>query len=466
MKPVLTRKKTLTLALVYSATAIAALIAALASFYLAPRPELDPAIEEIVPGNIQGFAARNKNKILLLGVDGASWKVMEPLLNEGRMPNMQRLIREGASGRLKSLPVMMSPRIWTTILTGQLPAKHGITDFLIEGSPPKSYHRKVAALWDMLGDMKSSAFIGFWATWPPEKFNGIMVSDYLGHRSDQDKSGEFSKKNKHLTSPPGFLNEIIEKGLLRRREDLKNEFYKKFTGGPVAEAEEEELFGAWLNVYATIYWQDIVFRDIAQYILTTYHPDLTAVYFQGIDSVQHLFWAYHEPGKFENIQPEPIERYGDIINEYNCLQDEWTGLLCAQADRDTTVIIVSDHGFKPKSLEIYQKNRKSPWYYLSGDHDTYGVITMAGPPIKKGYVIQNARVQDITPTILYLLGLPVSEDMDGRVLTGAITPAYKSSHPIYTVKHYPKLQDAKMQEGIPELDERMKDRLKALGYIR
>jgi predicted AlkP superfamily phosphohydrolase/phosphomutase len=370
---------------------------------------------------------------------------------------------------LQSFPIheIKSPAVWTTILTGTLPNKHGITDFRINGSPPKSYHRKVAAIWNMLGDFRTSAHIGFWATWPPEAINGIMVSDYLGLRSDQDTTEEFKSGSRPLTHPPTFLDEISDLGLLKDRRDLIQDFYARFTEGEVPEEEQRQLFGHWLNVYATIYWQDRVFKDIGEYVLSQYQPDLTTIYFQGIDSVQHLFWAYHEPEKFENISPKHVERYGDVINEYYSLMDQWIGSITALVDENTTIAIVSDHGARAKPLKQYRKDRNSRWYHLSGAHDVNGVLILVGPTIKESYTLEQARVQDITPTLLYLLGLPVGLDMAGEVLTDAVTPPFKRAQPIYTIPGYSRPQVATSGDSdFPELDDKAIERLKALGYIK
>jgi len=433
---------------------------------LLPRKiDLEPEVRRAEYADVSRLAARNRNKVLLLAVDGTSWNVLDPLLESGELPHIAALIAGGTHGRLKSLKVMKSPVIWTTMLTGCMPEKHGITDFLIEGKPPRSYQRKTPALWNMLGEAKSSASIGFWATWPPEPVNGFMISDYVGMRSEEDETEEFRRMAESLTHPPGLMEEIAREGDLRDKQVCIGEFYDKFTRGPVSEEEGRELFGSWLDTYALIYQQDIMFKDIARYLVARYHPDLTGVYFRGIDSVQHLFWAYREPERFEAIPPAAVERYGDIIDNYYRLQDEWIGELCALVDRDTTVILVSDHGFKAKPLERYRKDRDSLWYHLSGDHDTYGVIIMSGPPIKKGCTLLEARVEDIAPTVLYLMGFPVSDDMDGKVLTSAFTPSYKYSHPLYTIAQYPR-ERREAQEAVGSLDDDARKRLKALGYIQ
>ena len=87
--------------------------------------------------------------------------------------------------------------------------------------------------------------------------------------------------------------------------------------------------------------------------------------------------------------------------------------------------------------------------------------------MKGSHTLEQARVQDITPTLLYLLGLPVAQDMAGEVLTDAFTTSYKRAQPIYTIPGYSRRYEATLEDtDFPELDDKAIERLKALGYIK
>ena len=75
--------------------------------------------------------ALKNQKILLFGMDGATWRIMQPMFEQGRLPNLQRLCKIGTSGVLQSLEPMISPAIWTSIASGKLPDKHGVWDFVV-----------------------------------------------------------------------------------------------------------------------------------------------------------------------------------------------------------------------------------------------------------------------------------------------------------------------------------------------
>ena len=86
-------------------------------------------------------------KLLLLGIDGATWRVLDPLLQAGNLPNLKRLIARGASGVLRSFEYSASPVAWTTIATGKMPAKHNIKDFRVSRRDLRA--RQV---WDILAE--------------------------------------------------------------------------------------------------------------------------------------------------------------------------------------------------------------------------------------------------------------------------------------------------------------------------
>ena len=125
-------------------------------------------------------------RILLIGLDGADWDTLGPLIAAGRMPNVKSLVDHGAYGPLRSYDPMISPLLWTTIVTGVGPDAHGVADFqaIDEATgrrvPITSRFRKVKAAWDILSESgKSSGFVAWWASYPAEKVNGFQVSNLV-----------------------------------------------------------------------------------------------------------------------------------------------------------------------------------------------------------------------------------------------------------------------------------------------
>ena len=121
------------------------------------------------------------NPVVLVGIDGASWIAIEDLWQQGRLPNLRALAERGVTTDLQ--PVAdISPVIWTSFVTGVRPERHGITDFLLPTTggdvPVSSTNRKVPAIWNMLTTLdRRVAVLGWWASWPAEEVNGVVVSD-------------------------------------------------------------------------------------------------------------------------------------------------------------------------------------------------------------------------------------------------------------------------------------------------
>src|SRR5580693_8990898 len=128
-------------------------------------------------------------RVLLVGWDAADWKVIHPLMDAGKMPNLQRLVKNGASGQIATLHPPLSPMLWTSIATGKRPFKHGIHGFsepTPDGrgvQPVTNLSRKSKALWNILNQNGlRSVVIGWWPSHPAEPIEGVMVSDHY-HRA-------------------------------------------------------------------------------------------------------------------------------------------------------------------------------------------------------------------------------------------------------------------------------------------
>ena len=131
-------------------------------------------------------------RAVVIGIDSADWKVIDALVAEERMPNLKALRERGTSGPIQTLvDFPLSPVIWTSVVTGKTPAKHGITWFLVDQRdgqrvPVRSHNRKVKALWNILAERGLLATsVGWWASYPAENIGeGVIVSDALGFHGD------------------------------------------------------------------------------------------------------------------------------------------------------------------------------------------------------------------------------------------------------------------------------------------
>ena len=132
-----------------------------------------------------GAAPAPRGRVLLVGIDGASLKVANPMLRNGELPNLASIAQQGVYGPLRSHAPISSPRIWTSIATGKYPKRHGILSFAREDADGgrrlyRSSDRNGHALWNIASDAgKRVAVVNWWTTYPVEAVNGVMVSDHL-----------------------------------------------------------------------------------------------------------------------------------------------------------------------------------------------------------------------------------------------------------------------------------------------
>jgi predicted AlkP superfamily phosphohydrolase/phosphomutase/tetratricopeptide (TPR) repeat protein len=361
-------------------------------------------------------------KVLLVGWDAADWKVIRPLMDAGKMPNVLRLVKNGASGQIATLHPPISPMLWTSIATGKRPFKHGIHGFsepTLDGSgvqPVTNLSRKSKALWNIFNQNElRSVVIGWWPSHPAEPINGVMVSDHF-HRAGGplDQGWPLPANAVH----PLELAETLAN--LRVHPDvLVPEMVEPFV--PLAkdiDQDKDDRLALFLRTLA----ECTSVHAAALWLLDNQPWDFFAVYYDAIDHFCHGFMKYHPPRQ-SWIGERDFELYHNVVSMAYQFHDQMLGTLLEKAGDDTAVILMSDHGFHPDHL------RPSSIPDIPAgptvEHRDFGVLAISGPAIKKGELLHGASVLDVTPTILTLYELPVGEDMDGKVLSQAFIEAPK-----------------------------------------
>ena len=125
----------------------------------------------------------NKRKVLVIGVDGATFDIITPLVQSGDLPNFAKLMARGSYGELKSTMPILSPVAWTTFATGVRPGKHGIFNFLARKDntyavvPASSAQRRVKPVWKVAGEHDRKVIVmNVPASFPPDEVNGMMIA--------------------------------------------------------------------------------------------------------------------------------------------------------------------------------------------------------------------------------------------------------------------------------------------------
>src|SRR5581483_8739308 len=233
-------------------------------------------------------------RTIVLALDGMDPDVVGMLVSEGQLPHFARLVREGASGRLRSIPPLLSPIIWTTIATGKSAEIHGIGHFVAVDDqtgaalPVTSQMRRVKAIWNILSDAgRRVAVVGWWATWPAESVRGVMVTDHTSYHFllSPGTNGEVDAAG--TIAPPEIAAEL--RPLVRRPADMSASDVAPFIHVSAEDLARPFDFNDDVSHFRWALATGETYRRIGLHLWKTQHPDLLLVYLEGVDSVSHLF---------------------------------------------------------------------------------------------------------------------------------------------------------------------------------
>lgn len=397
-------------------------------------------------------------RVLLVGIDGASLRMIEPLLEKGLLPHLARLRDEGVSGPLRSILPLQSPRIWNSIATGKRPGKHGILSFAYADKDKKLHlylgsDRKVHALWNIVSDAGLSvSVINWWNTYPPEKINGVMVSDHIRAsevENREDISGASETPTGALIYPQHRQSRLMS---LLAIDKPPISFDNPFAGND--RLPHPIMNGPRLSSY---FREDGDILRLALEIESTEQPDVMLVFFPGIDRVSHFLWGMIEPPDAypEGLRPSPSERKAgaEAFKRYYEYTDALLGMLFSRYSADDLVLVLSDHGFE-SGVDFAM---------LTGSHHSQkaqdGVIFARGPGIAARTSAGKISVLDITPTILTWLRLPIGNDMDGSVA------GFLGGEPVARIETHDSSPVEWLKPAPSGADEKILENLRALGYF-
>lgn len=361
---------------------------------------------------------RLAKRVLLIGWDAADWQVAAPLMDAGQMPHLESLVNHGVMGNISTLSPPLSPMLWTSIATGKRPYKHGIHGFAETDPktgavrPITTLGRKCKALWNILtqSGLKSNV-VGWWPSFPAEPINGVMVSNH------------FQEAPEYVGRPwpvrPGMVWPAEKREGLGRLRIHPSEISSLEVTPFIPRLAEIDLEKEQrVTPFAKILAETSTIQAVATALMQHEPWDFMGVYFDGIDHFCHGFMQYHPP-RLPWVKEEDFEFFKDVITGVYRFHDMLLGVLLELAGPETTVILLSDHGFHSGKMRpmILPNEPAGP----ADEHRGFGILAMRGPGVRQDELIHGATLLDIAPTVLTLLGLPVAHDMDGRVLTSAFT---------------------------------------------
>ena len=366
--------------------------------------------------------ARDSPRITLLLLDGASLEYVWPRVAAGRLPNFGRVLDAGASMDLATIRPTQPDPVWTAVATGMYPNKNGVRsaasyfaygddrplDLLpdhcfshvlvrlgvVRDQPNSSAARRARPLWTILSDYGLSAGIVRWPlTYPAQPVNGFLVTDRF-----HQLVGSMIENDERSVYPPEMLSTARD----------------AFAGASGPE-QWDELYG-----------------DAARELVAQHPVQLEAVRYRNLDTAGHYYLRYAQPRAFGgDVSDEDRQQHGAVLDRAYAVIDGVIGAAIERQSPGDLLLVVSGFGMQPVGPLTHLAARVLRDPDVSGTHENApdGFMLAFGTPVTPGRK-QRGSIVDVTPTILYFLGVPIGRDMDGYARSDLFTPTFTAQRPI------------------------------------
>jgi predicted AlkP superfamily phosphohydrolase/phosphomutase len=267
-------------------------------------------------------------KVIIIGLDAATWTLIRPWMAEGGMPNLAKLMKEGVSGAFRSILPPITPPAWTSFMTGKNPGKHGVFHFIETAADSYAMNyanggsRRSPTVWKILnaaGLSVGTMNIPF--TYPPEALDGFQISGL-----------DTPSANSQFVYPASLKRELVDH-VGKINHDLR------FLGNMSTDHRRAQVLAEMEKI-------DQQWAAVALYLLENHPQDVMMFVFMSIDTVQHYFWQYMDRSHFL-YDPKAEPRFGNAVRQVYERLDAVTGRIIEKLPKDTTVFVVSDHGGGP-----------------------------------------------------------------------------------------------------------------------
>jgi predicted AlkP superfamily phosphohydrolase/phosphomutase len=329
-------------------------------------------------------------KSLLLGLDGATFTVLDPLMARGVMPFLRDFTARGVRGTLRSIMPPLTPPAWTSLMTGKRPGQHGVFDFFQKETPESQYLHfansqdvRSATIWSLAGEYGQRVIsLNFPLMFPSPAVNGYVVS-----------GGWMPWRQLRLgCHPPGLFDRLKSLPSFNPRElalDMALE-------AKAIEGCDEGEYADWIDLHIR---REQRWFDILRYLMQEEPADLIGVVFDGVDKLQHLCWRFLDP-TCRSAQPSAWEREITARCEvYFRRLDQILADLVALAGPETRVVLASDHGFGPTSDVFYLNAWLEQQGYLAWANESEGVGGDAPPQIGFSEITRHVYQLDWDKTV-------------------------------------------------------------------
>ncbi|MBW1824824.1 MAG: alkaline phosphatase family protein, partial [Deltaproteobacteria bacterium] len=276
-----------------------------------------------------------KNQVLVLGLDGCTFDLLNPWMEKGLLPNLKKLKEEGVSGILQSTHPPVTGPAWTSFMTGKNPGKHGIYEFLVRKQnsykemPVNADYMHGQTLWEILSNQGYKVgVLNVPLTYPPQKVNGVLISGFMTPGGSRD-----------FIHPTELLDEIEEKF---------GKYYLHMRSLDIATVLSDTYIASFLQDCHSMMRYKF---DVAHYLIQKESFDFLMLHIYSTDRIQHLLWHILDP-QHPQHQPDLADKYHDEIVAFYRGVDKQIGEFIKRYNSSSTVFVISDHGFCKVSKSI------------------------------------------------------------------------------------------------------------------
>jgi hypothetical protein len=403
------------------------------AFVPEPRPATQPST----------FEREARPAVIVVGLDGATLDALLPLASQGQVPFFASLIEEGAYARLATLGPLTGNALWTTLATGKYPFKHGLLGPSVYSGTLLA-ERSVLRLLPFGLDFPNLERVG-WARRPVsvrdrDATAGWQVLARFGEptgligwpaTAGADANLAFSFSDRYFSSelslgsarPP----ELAERGILFRLavDELDPDLVQPFG---------QEVPHPILRALAADLWRE----SLAVFLIDQERPTRASfLMLPGLRAISREYFGGFSAVQFDGIRDPESQTAASYVTAYYRYLDSLLASLWQRVRGPKTLVIVSAHGTAAPS------GARKLWRQVTGRRlgGTFsgrpdGVLILHGRAFEPGAFIESAALVDVLPTLLYAQGLPIAQDLDGHVLTGAFRPEVLSRYPLTFVPSY------------------------------
>ena len=382
-------------------------------------------------GEIPDYAVMpSELRVRVLGVDGLDPRMVDQMISRREMPRMAALLKSGARGRMRVEPERVPALVWTTIATGRAPEDHGILPAgarriplppgdesrlvrmagtardllrLTRTRPPSAVLKGVKPFWSVASEKRLRVGVVNWpATWPADPVNGYVVSDRAFFTLER-------RGARDREAPPAAFARLEEAGLNREPDRARR--------------------------------MDLFALDAADLLRGVHPPELEAIYLPGLDIA-----TMEQLGEAGGSDLATLEARLAAVRASYRFTDGLIGRAVDGLEPGEVLVLVGDPG------RLARRAAAAP----------EGVLVIIGGPavtVDLGEVSE----RDVAPTLLHLLGLPVSRELPGSPLEAAFDPAFRRSHPLRVIASYGRRPVSRPEDG--DFDHEMVEQLRGLGYV-